>query len=370
MVAEFGVVGVPRYCVDATQELELKPIDLCRLICAELSLVLPSSKPTRPKDIVALARAKLHLHLQEIGDGRCAQPPSLTKVSQQEHGDDRGNVGDHVVSSRAVPVATSFEEEEDAVLGATTTRTLRTSGTNASTSTTTSGISVDRPPVGGIIDDINTPKLILATTTTTVKDDASAIRQVIRSLPPSFWGSDTITSQSTPEALVRRLLLQPPSVGGFCTGIACKRLPTNKKAIDTKSIYSQGDSGIHDFSILSAPGQYSTLDTEMEQLPLLVLTQRDVIKFHQTVFVVQRRETGTNNSKSSQSVMLVGKGTKCPVARMVILLTSKFCLVGFYHHHNTPGGAANNNFESERHALEMMEQIRLEATATGVASSS
>jgi hypothetical protein len=197
-----------------------------------------------------------------------------------------------------------------------------------------------------------------------VKDEARAIRQVIRSLPPSFWGSDTITTHSTPEALVRRLLLQPPSVGGFCTGIACKRLPTNKKAIDTKSIYSQGDTRIHDFSILPAPGQYSTLDTEMEQVPLLVITQRDVIKFHQTVFAVQRRPTGTKNPASSQSGMFVGKGTKCPTARTVILVTSKFCLVGFYHHHTSPGGATNTTFESEQHALFLMEQIRLEAAAS------
>jgi hypothetical protein len=31
MVGGFGVAGVPRYCVDATQEMELKPIDLCQI---------------------------------------------------------------------------------------------------------------------------------------------------------------------------------------------------------------------------------------------------------------------------------------------------------------------------------------------------
>jgi hypothetical protein len=351
VAASFGGVGRTRSCccVDATQELELKPIELCRLICAELSLVLPSSSSkTTPKDIVALAKTKLHLLLQPAAGGGGG-------LAQQVHQDD-------TVSSSATSATWNQEEEENA------------SGTNTATITT---IAAPAGTAG------STTQLVLsgaagATTTLTVKDEARAIRQVIRNLPPSFWASpsDTITSNSTPEELVRRLLLQPPSVGGFCTGIACKRLPTNKKAIDTKSIYSQGDAMIHEFSILPAPGQYSTLDTEMEQIPLLVMTQRDVIKFHQTVFAVQRRPitttTGASKTSSSQSIMLVGKGTKCPVARMVILLTSKFCLVGFYHHHTTPGGATtnNSNFESEGHALELMEHLRLEASGASAAVAS
>ena len=169
-------------CIDASRELDLKPIDLSRLISAELSLpdnddYNPSMKP---KDIVALARAVLlqrNVTIQSTADDSCTE--------------------------------------------------------------------------------------------SSVKDDARAIRLIIRSLPLSFWirndndddvsNPTRLTSNSTPEALVMRLLLKPPSSGGFCTAVACRRLVKNR-AVDTKSVYSHGSFSIDGFSILPHPGQYSTLE--------------------------------------------------------------------------------------------------------------
>lgn len=257
------------YCIDATREIELKPVDLSRLISAELSLAdnddyNPSMKP---KDVLALARVVL---LQR----NVAIPPNETSV----------------------------------------------------------------------------------------KDDARAIRNIIRSLPLSFWVSNDdqdkdsitvrLTSNSTPEALVTRLLLKPPSSGGFCTAVACRRLVKNR-AVDTKSVYSHGAFSIDGFSILPHPGQYSTLDTEMEQVPLVLSSQRAVLKFNHTVFTIQsppdRRDDDTVSIPPGCS-LFHANGNKCS-ARLVAYITPKACLVGFYHFAGP---------ESELQTWKLLDELRLE----------
>ena len=256
-------------CIDATREVDLKPIDLSRLISAELSLAdnddyNPSMKP---KDVLAMARVVL---LQR---------------------------------------------------------------------------NVTLPPIE-----------------TSVRDDARAIRRIIRSLPLSFWVSDDgqdkdnntvrLTSNSSPEGLVARLLLKPPSSGGFCTAVACRRLVKNR-AVDTKSVYSHGSFSIDGFSILPHPGQYSTLDTEMEQVPLVLSSQRAVLKFNHTVFTIQsppdRRDDDSVPIAPGCS-LFHANANKCS-ARLVAYITPKSCLVGFYHFAGP---------ESELQTWKLLDELRLE----------
>lgn len=263
-------------CIDASRELELKPIDLSRLISAELSLpdnddYNPSMKP---KEIVALAHAVL---LQR-----------------------------NVTISPSAAAAAGVESS--------------------------------------------------------VKDDARSIRRIIRSLPLSFWirndhdddkdsNSIRLNSNSTPEALVTRLLLKPPSSGGFCTAVACRRLVKNR-AVDTKSIYSYGSFSIDGFSILPHPGQYSTLDTEMEHVPLVLASQRTVLKFNHTAFTVQSPPDRRHDDVvvPPGCSLFHANGNKCS-ARLVAYITPKACLVGFYQYAGP---------ESELQTLKLLDELRLE----------
>lgn len=228
-------------CIDETRELEMKPYELCKLICAELSI---ASYDEKPKEIVDMANTKLE---RTSGDG-------------------------------------------------------------------------------------------------TVKEEAQAVRHAIRNLPPSFWGSEKVTSSSSPDELVTRLLLKPASAGGFCTAAACKRLAKN--AIDTKSIFEKGAVAIDGFPILASPGQYTTLDSELKRMALLFGANTDAIKFQSTVFSVVSREQVTPGSS-----VITCKANKCS-ARLVSLLTPRFCLVGFYNY----AGA-----EEETKTLSLLEDLRLEA---------
>lgn len=237
------------FCVDATMELEMKPYELCQLICSELDL----ERDGKPNHIVVLANTKL-----------C------------------------------------------------------------------------REPLGG---------------DASVKQEACAVRQAIRDQPPLFWGSNETTAtvgkgNSSPEALVTRLLLKPATAGGFCSSIACRRLPN--KAVDTKSVVSKGAMSIDGFSVLPASGQYSTLDFEMENVAILFGTKRDAVALGHCTFIVQSREQVAPGS----SVMLC-KANKCN-ARLAALLTPKFCLVGLYHFTGP---------ESEAKTLSILEDLRLEAAA-------
>ena len=232
-------------CVDATTELEMKPFELCQLICSELDL----EHDGKPNQIVALANTKL-----------------------------------------------------------------------------------GREPLGG---------------DASVKQEACAVRQAIRDRPPSFWGLETVgKGNSSPEALVTRLLLKPATAGGFCSSVACRRLPN--KAVDTKSVISKGAISIDGFSVLPAPGQYSTLDFEMENVALLFGTKRDAVALGHCTFIVQSREQVAPGS----SVMLC-KANKCN-ARLAALLTPKFCLVGLYHFTGP---------ETEAKTLCILEDLRIEAAA-------
>lgn len=232
-------------CVDETREVELKPFELCRLICTELAL---ESYDDKPKDICALANKTL--------------------------------------SREASPEGTS------------------------------------------------------------VKDEARAIRQVIRNLPPSFWGDEKVTSGSSSEALVTRLLLKPASAGGFCTGAACKRLAKN--GIDTKSIFNKGPVSIDGFSIMASPGQYTTLDHELSEMAKLFGSEGKSITFNTTVFSLTSREQVAPGSS-----VVTCKANKCN-ARLMALLTPKILLIGFYNY--------NGNPEGETKTLSLLEDLRLEAS--------
>jgi hypothetical protein len=232
-------------CVDETREMELKPFELCRLICAELSL---QSYDDKPKDICALANK------------------TLSREASPEDG-------------------------------------------------------------------------------ASVKDEARAIRRVIRDLPPSFWGDEKVTSGSSAEALVTRLLLKPASAGGFCTGTACKRLPKN---IDTKSIFSKGPVSIDGFSIMASPGQYTTLDHELSEMAKLFGDKAKSITFNTTVFSLISREQVTPGSS-----VITCKANKCN-ARLAALCTPKFLLIGFYNYNGSPEGEAKT--------LSLLEDLRLEAS--------
>jgi hypothetical protein len=178
-----------------------------------------------------------------------------------------------------------------------------------------------------------------------VKEEARAVRQVIRDLPPSFWGEETVgKGNSSPENLVTRLLLKPATAGGFCSGVACRRLPN--KAVDTKTVFSQGALSIDGFSVLPSPGQYSKLDFEMENIAQLFGTMRDAVALGHCTFIVQSREQVAPGS----SVMTC-KANKCS-ARLIALLTPKFCLVGLY---NFSGP------EAEAKTLGLFEDLRVEA---------
>jgi hypothetical protein len=234
-------------CVDETRELELKPFELCKLICAELSLDCYDDKP---KDICLVANKTLQRDVAEAA---------------------------------------------------------------------------------------------------TVKEEARAIRKVIRNLPSSFWGDaddEKLTSSSSPEALTYKLLLKPATAGGFCTAIACKRLA--RSGIDTKSIASKGVLSIDGFSVLASPGQYSTLDNELMNMSMLFGAKTDSITFNSTVFSVTSREQVTPGSS-----VITCKANKCG-ARLVSLLTPKFCLVGFYNYAGT--------VEEDTKTLSILEDLRLEAS--------
>jgi len=232
-------------CIDATMELEMKPFELCKLICSELSL----ENDGRPKELVALANSTLGC--KPLGD--------------------------------------------DA----------------------------------------------------SVKEEARAVRNAIRDLPASFWGKETVgKGNSSPEALVTRLLLKPATAGGFCSGVACKRLPN--KAVDTKTVVCKGALSIDGFSVLPSPGQYSNLDFEMENIALLFGTKRDAVSLGHCTFMVQSREQVAPGS----SVMLC-KANKCN-ARLAALLTPKFLLVGLYHFVGP---------EVEAQTLRLFEDLRLETAA-------
>jgi hypothetical protein len=201
------------------------------------------------------------------------------------------------------------------------------------------------------LDNIGTPKEIVEPLVPlagrTVKQEACAVRQVIRDLSPSFWGQETVgKGKSSPEALVQRLLLKPATAGGFCSGLACKRLPN--KSVDSKSVVTQGARIIDGFSVLPAPGQYSNLDFEMENIAQSCGTKRDAVALKDCTFIVQSREQVAPGS----SLMLC-KANKCS-ARLVALLTPKFCLVGLY---NFAGPDAEANI------LCLFEDLRLEAAA-------
>jgi hypothetical protein len=233
-------------CVDETREMELKPFELCRLICTELSL---QSYDDKPKDICALANK------------------TLSREASPEDG-------------------------------------------------------------------------------ASVKDEARAIRKVIRNLAPAFWGEEKVTSGSSPEALVTRLLLKPASAGGFCTGAACKRLAKN--GIDTKSIFSKGPVSIDGFSIMASPGQYTTLDHELSEMAKLFGDKAKSITFNTTVFSLTSREQVTPGSS-----VITCKANKCN-ARLAALLTPKFLLIGFYNYNGSP--------EVETKTLSLLEDLRLEAS--------
>jgi hypothetical protein len=233
-------------CVDETREMELKPFELCRLICTELSL---QSYDDKPKDICALANK------------------TLSREASPEDG-------------------------------------------------------------------------------ASVKEEARAIRKVIRNLDPAFWGEEKVTSGSSPEALVTRLLLKPASAGGFCTGAACKRLAKN--GIDTKSIFSKGPVSIDGFSIMASPGQYTTLDHELSEMAKLFGDKAKSITFNTTVFSLTSREQVTPGSS-----VITCKANKCN-ARLAALLTPKFLLIGFYNYNGSP--------EGETKTLSLLEDLRLEAS--------
>jgi hypothetical protein len=176
-----------------------------------------------------------------------------------------------------------------------------------------------------------------------------AIRQAIRDLPPSFWGEEKVgNGNSSPDALVARLLLKPASTGGFCSGVACKRM-LKTKGCDMKSIVSQGALDIDGFNILTSPGQYSTLDIEMETITLLFGSKQNSTKFSRTVFMVTSRE-----QVAPGKTILQCKANKCN-ARLAALITPKFCLVGFYNYIGP---------ESELKTLAIFEDIRLEASGS------
>jgi hypothetical protein len=236
-------------CVDALMEMKMKPFELCRLICAELSL--ESSDDQKPKEIVALANQKLN------------REPALSSSSGE---------------------------------------------------------------------------------TMTVKEEAQAVRQAIRDRPPSFWGEQKVAGNSSPEAFVTRLLLKPPSAGGFCSAVAIKRL--KNKCIDMKTCFSHGALTIDGFPVLPSPGQYSTLDNEIKSVTLLFSTKRPSTKFSHCVFMVSSRE-----QLGGGASLLWCKANKCS-ARFVSLLTPKFCLVAFYNHAGP---------ESEAKTLGLFEEVRLEA---------
>lgn len=255
-------------CVDATAEIEMKPFELCQLICAELSLETGG----KPKDICAEANKVL---------GRSSSSAS---------GD-----GDAATNGAA--------------------------------------------------------------TAATVKEDAVAIRAAIRELPPSFWGGGGDTEDhvvvdgggghhhNSPEALVARLLRKPATAGGFCSGVACRRLLKNK-CVDTKSIYSRGAVQIDGFGILPSPGLYSSLEHEMENLALLFTSKQDSTKFSHAVFVAYSREQVVPGAS-----VLLCKANKCN-ARLAALLTPKFCLVGFYNYAGP---------DCEAKTLDLFEDLRKEA---------
>jgi hypothetical protein len=178
----------------------------------------------------------------------------------------------------------------------------------------------------------------------TVKEEAQAVRQAIRDLPPSFWGETKVSGNSSPEAFVTRLLLKPPSAGGFCSAVASKRL--KNKCIDFKSIFIHGALDIDGFPVLPPPGQYSTVENELKTVASLFSTKQNSTKFSHCVFMVSSRE-----HLGGGASLLWCRANKCS-ARFVSLLTPKFCLVAFYNHAGP---------ESEAKTLGLFEEVRLEA---------
>jgi hypothetical protein len=181
---------------------------------------------------------------------------------------------------------------------------------------------------------------------TNVKEEAQAVRQILRDQPPSFWGAEEVgKGKSSPQALVQRLLLKPASSGGFCSGVACKRL--KNKCMDTKTLIQSGACSIDGFDVLPSAGQFSNLDFELGKMAKLFGSKTKDMTFGHCVFSVLSREQVAPGS----SVVLC-KGNKCN-ARLAALLTPKFLLVGFYNYGGSP--------DTEAKTIAILEDLRLEA---------
>jgi hypothetical protein len=178
----------------------------------------------------------------------------------------------------------------------------------------------------------------------TVKDEAFACRAATRLLSPSFWSPDTVRSTSSPTELVDRILAKPPTVGGFCSAVACKVI--NPKSIDTKTVAWNGALSVDNFAILRSQGQFCTTAEECKKFFRLFKSEKSNEKLGDTVFHVQDK----SNPAGGQTLMLM-KSNKCN-ARLAALCTPKWVLLAVYHFVDV---------DNEASTLQLLEDLRREA---------
>ena len=180
----------------------------------------------------------------------------------------------------------------------------------------------------------------------TVKNECSACRKAIRTLPPRFWDPEINVSKgaATPASLVAWLSAKPASAGGFAGVVACSIV--NAKSADTRTMVISGSCTIDGSSILRGQGQFSSLDHEATEFSKFFRNERTAEKIGDEAFhVVDRLQPD-----KGQTIMHT-KSTKGR-ARAVGLLTPKWMVIGIYAFTNGP---------DEAETLALLEALRTEA---------